>query len=61
MGMFCLGFSILIMGPTNLFNFPDTWWMVTIGIALLGVFQIPIFVAIISEMLERFQIALDVP
>jgi MFS family permease len=58
--MFGMSACLLMMGPSNLLDFPDKLWMIVTGFSIIGIFQVFVFIPIIPEMLERLQVDLNI-
>mmetsp|Transcript_31724 Transcript_31724/g.48629 ORF Transcript_31724/g.48629 Transcript_31724/m.48629 type:complete len:102 (-) Transcript_31724:628-933(-) len=51
---------LMLMGPSQLLQFPDSYWLIVAGFPLLGIFQTFVFIPIIPEMIERLQVSLEI-
>ena len=58
--MFSLGLTMLLMGPSALFHFPDELWVMLAAFPLLGVSQVFVYPTIIPEIIERLTIELGI-
>ena len=45
--------SLVLMGPSQLLDLPESKWLVTASFPVLGICQVFVFIPIIPEMIER--------
>lgn len=58
--MFGYSGFLLIMGSSNILGLPRSYWLVIIGFTFSGIFQVFVFVPIITELLEELQVTLRI-
>ena len=51
---------MLMMGPSNMFEFPKSLTMIIAAFPILGFFQVFFFIPIIPELIERLQVSLEI-
>lgn len=58
--LFGFGFTMLLMGPSAMFKFPDYVGIVIASFPFSGFFQVFLFIPIIPEIVERVQVKLEI-
>jgi len=59
-GFLGFAFSSLLLGPSQLFNFPNDYLVIILGEIIIGLFEIFYLLPIIPEIIERMQIELNI-
>lgn len=52
MGLWLLGISSILIGPSILFRVPDKVWIIYVGISFNAIFGAWLFVPVITEIID---------